>query len=80
MDVTDSVKLTEQRDGLTAKQTTPVACVSDLLKCVEELEKSATTSQGHNNNEILIKREPLVYTRARRAVHNNNNNNKKKKG
>ena len=26
---------------------------------------------SNNNNEILIKREPLIYTRARRAVQKN---------
>ena len=55
MDLIDSVKLTKQRDSLTAKQTTPVACVSDLLKCVEELEKSATTSPGHHTVDHLGK-------------------------
>ena len=33
MDVVDSVELTEQRDNLAAKQTAPVAWVSDDLKC-----------------------------------------------
>ena len=30
-------------------------------------------NDNNNNNEILIKREPLVYTRAWRAVHKKEN-------
>ena len=33
VDVVDSVELTEQRGSPAAKQTAPVACVSDDLKC-----------------------------------------------
>ena len=34
----------------------------------------------NNDNEILIKREPLVYTRARRAVQRKKKEREKEKG
>ena len=44
-----------------------------LLFMTSALYLSDIMNDNNNNNEILIKREPLVYTRAWRAVHKKEN-------
>ena len=50
------------------------------LDPVRDRPNLGTGRNFNNNDEILIKREPLVYTRARRAVQRKKKEREKEKG